>query len=117
MNISILLILLVAAIQAAIAFAEIFFWKSPKVHSRLGFTAEQALTAAPIVANAGLYNAFLAAGLIWALLLGEAGRQIALFFLICVAIAGIFGAATLKKRSVVILQTAPAALAILALLA
>src|SRR5690349_21678019 len=87
---------IVALIQVAISVTEIFFWQIPKVYSRLNFTADDAKKAAPIVANAGLYNAFLAAGLIWGVLPASANHHIQLFFLICVFIAGIFGAATLK---------------------
>lgn len=103
------LVSLVALIHIAIAVAEIFLWKLPQVHSRLGFSAEQAKKAAPVVANAGLYNSFLAAGLIWGLGSPMAGSQIQLFFLACVVIAGLFGAVTLKPTTLAI-QTLPAAL-------
>jgi len=59
------LVFLVALIHLVIAVTEIFLWEVPLVHSRLGFTADEAHKVAPIVANAGLYNSFLAAGLIW----------------------------------------------------
>jgi putative membrane protein len=68
---------------------------------------------APIVANAGLYNSFLAAGLIWALFSGSGRPGIGIFFLTCVAAAGVFGAVTLKPTTL-LLQTAPAVVALAA---
>lgn len=65
------------------------------------------------MANAGLYNGFLAAGLIWGLLSDSGGPRIEVFFLVCVVIAGVFGAVTLK-RTTLVLQTLPGALALVA---
>ncbi|CDX23318.1 membrane hypothetical protein [Mesorhizobium plurifarium] len=62
----------------------------------------------------GLYNGFLAAGLLWGLCLGAGGFQIKMFFLLCVAIAGLYGAATVGRK-ILFIQTAPAVLAIVAL--
>jgi putative membrane protein len=107
------LVLFVAAIHIAIAVTEIFFWESPAVYSRLEFTSGEAEKVAPIVANAGLYNGFLAAGLIWALFSGAKDRQIGTFFLLCVIVAGVFGAVTLKVTTLV-LQSVPGGLALLA---
>ena len=107
------LVWLVAAIQLAIAIVEICFWKVPAVHSRLGFNAIDAEKVAPIVANAGLYNSFLAAGLIWGVMAGAGGSHIVVFFLACVVVAGIFGAVTLKPTTLA-LQTVPGALALAA---
>jgi putative membrane protein len=90
---------------------EMFVWKEPVIHQRLGFTLEEANKVAPIVANAGLYNGFLAAGLIWGLVSGRTGNAIKVFFLVCVIIAGIFGAATLT-RTPLLIQTAPSAIAL-----
>jgi len=88
-----------------------FFWKQPVIHERLGFTLEEAIKVTPIVANAGLYNGFFAAGLIWSLIWGKNGNAIKIFFLVCVIIAGIFGAATLTWTPLLI-QTAPGAIAL-----
>jgi len=107
------LVLLVALIHVAIAVTEMCFWELPEIHSRLGFTPDEAHKVAPIVANAGLYNGFLAAGLVWGLLSRARTFQIGMFFLTCVIIAGIFGAATLKWTTLV-LQSGPGVLAILA---
>ena len=107
------LVSLVAAVHVAIASVEMLFWNVPKVHGRLGFTGDEARKVAPIVANAGLYNSFLAAGLIWALLTRTRGSDVEIFFLICVIVAGVFGALTLKPTTLV-LQTIPAVLALAA---
>jgi putative membrane protein len=106
-----LFVAIVALVQIILFVVEIFFWKEPFIHQRLGFTLEEAIKVAPIVANAGLYNGFLAAGLIWGLVSGKAGDAIKVFFLACVIIAGIFGAVTLKWTTLVI-QTAPGAIAL-----
>src|SRR4028119_2517861 len=106
-----LFVAIVALVEIILCIAEIFFWKEPVIHQRLGFTLEEALKVAPIVANAGLYNGFLAAGLIWGLISGKTGDAIKVFFLACVIIAGIFGAATLTWTPLVI-QTAPGAIAL-----
>jgi putative membrane protein len=112
--IAIWLVRLVALVQTLIAVVEIFLWNHPRVHSRLQFTDGEARKVAPIVANAGLYNAFLAAGLIWGLTATASGRETQMFFLSCVGIAGLFGAITLKPTTL-LLQTLPAALALGAL--
>ena len=101
----------VALVHILILVVEMFFWKEPVIHQRLGFTLEEAIKVTPIVANAGLYNGFLAAGLIWGLVSGKTGDAIKIFFLACVIIAGIFGAATLT-RTPLLIQTAPGAIAL-----
>jgi putative membrane protein len=106
-----LFVVIVALVHILILVVEMFFWKEPVIHQRLGFTLEEAIKVAPIVANAGLYNGFLAAGLIWGLVSGKTGDAIKIFFLACVIIAGIFGAATLTWTPLLI-QTAPGAIAL-----
>ena len=64
-----------------------------------------------MAANQGLYNGFLAAGLVWGLSLGEAGFSVKLFFLVCVLIAGLYGAAT-ASRKILFVQALPAAIAL-----
>jgi putative membrane protein len=110
-----LFVAIVVLVEIILCIAEIFFWKEPIIHQRLGYTLEEALKVAPIVANAGLYNGFLAAGLIWGLVSGKTGDAIKIFFLACVIIAGIFGAATLT-RTPLLIQTAPGAIALFLLL-
>jgi putative membrane protein len=106
-----LLVAIVALVHILLLVVEMFFWKQPVIHERLCFTLEEAIKVAPIVANAGLYNGFLAAGLIWGLVSGKNGDAIKIFFLACVIIAGIFGAVTLT-RTPLLIQTAPAAIAL-----
>ena len=104
-------VVIIALIHILLCVVEMFFWKEPVIHERLGFTLEEAIKVAPIVANAGLYNGFLAAGLIWSLFSGKTGDAIKIFFLVCVIIAGIFGAVTLTWTPLLI-QTAPGAIAL-----
>jgi putative membrane protein len=106
-----LFVALASLIHIILCLVEIFFWKEPVIHQRLGFTLEEALKVAPIVANAGLYNGFLAAGLIWGLISGKNGDAIKIFFLACVIIAGIFSAATLTWTPLLI-QATPGAIAL-----
>jgi putative membrane protein len=105
---------LTAAIHICIAAVEMFLWTRPGVYQRLelGIDEEQARAIEPIVQNVGLYNGFLAAGLIWGLFAGRMAVPIRVFFLICVFIAGIFGALTLKKPTTLALQSVPAAVAL-----
>ncbi|MEH2082156.1 MAG: DUF1304 domain-containing protein [Nostoc sp.] len=104
-------VLIIAAIHIAISVAEIFLWENPLVYQRLDFTAEIASKVAPIVQNAGLYNSFIAAGLIWGTFAKSNSLEIRVFFLVCVIIAGVFGALTLKWTTLV-LQTLPAFVAL-----
>jgi len=106
-----LLVGIVALVHILLLVGEMFFWKEPVIHQRLGFTLDEALKIAAIVANAGLYNGFITAGFIWGWASGKNGDAIKVFFLVCVIIAGIFGAVTLKWTTLLI-QTAPGAIAL-----
>lgn len=101
-----LAILAVASIHIAISTVEIFFWNNPSVYQRLDFVSDVASQVTPIVQNAGLYNGFIAAGLIWAAFATSNTVRLRVFFLVCVIVAGIFGALTLKWTTLV-LQTIP----------
>ena len=103
-------VVIVAVLHAAIGGVEMFLWKRPRVHGRLAFTQAEASKVAPIVANAGLYNMFVAAGLAWSVYTQD--PRFSVFFLVFVAIAGLYGAATLKKTTL-FLQTIPAVVAAL----
>lgn len=107
---------LVALIHLYIAVLEIWLWDTPRGRRAFGLTPEFAKQSRVLAANQGLYNAFLAAGLGWGLWLGPAGLSIKLFFLACVLVAGLFGAAT-ASRKILYIQALPAALALVALLA
>jgi putative membrane protein len=104
------LIGLVAAIHVYILVLEMFLWRG-RARRIFRLSAEKAEMTAQMAGNQGLYNGFLAAGLVWALI---SGLDRAAFFLICVAVAGIYGALTVQ-RSILYVQTIPAALALAAL--
>ena len=105
-------VVFVAVVHIVISLVEMFLWENPIVHQRLGFTAQVARQVAPIVKNAGLYNSFIAAGLIWGAFTKSDSLPIRVFFLVCVVVAGIFGALTLKETTLV-LQTLPASVALI----
>jgi putative membrane protein len=91
-----------------------FLWTKPKGMKAFGLTKEQAEGTKVLAANQGLYNGFLAAGLVWGLTLGAAGTSVKVFFLVCVLVAGIYGAATANKR-ILFIQAIPAAIGLLLL--
>ena len=99
-----------AAIHVAISVVEMFFWTRPEVYQRLypDFDEAQARAIEPIVQNVGLYNGFIAAGLIWGLFVRRMAFPIRVFFLSCVIIAGIVGALTFRKPTTLALQSLPA---------
>lgn len=109
-----ILVALVALIHLYIVYLEMVAWDTPKGHKAFNLTPEFARDSKVLAANQGLYNGFLAAGLLWGLYLGEAGFRVKIFFLICVAIAGLYGAAT-ASRKILYIQAAPAVAALLAL--
>jgi putative membrane protein len=114
---AIILVALVALLHVYILVLEMFLWTAPQGRKAFGSTPEFAEQTKVLAANQGLYNGFLAAGLIWSLLhpQPEFAWQIAMFFLACVAVAGIYGAAT-ASRKIVFVQTVPAVIAMLAVM-
>lgn len=102
---------LVAVEHIGIMVLEMFFWDHPVGRRIFNMTPEVSAASRVLAANQGLYNGFLAAGLFWGL--GRSDRRIAVFFLACVAIAGIFGGLT-AKTSILATQLLPAALALAA---
>ena len=112
-----ILVALVALIHLYIVLLEMVWWNGPRGQQAFGLTPEFALATRALAANQGLYNGFLAAGLIWGLLqpIPDFAWQIKLFFLTCVAVAGLFGAAT-ASRKILFVQTVPAVLAMLAVI-
>ncbi len=107
---------LVALIHVYILVLEMFLWDRPAGLRAFGLTPERAAASKVLAANQGLYNGFLAAGLAWGLLLGEQGTPVKLFFLGCIIIAGLYGAAT-ASRKILFVQALPAALALACVLA
>ena len=112
------LVFLVALEHVYFLYLEMFLWTRPKGLKVFGNTAERAEASKVLAANQGLYNGFLAAGLVWGLIypVAAAGVHIQMFFLACVLVAGIYGWITVK-RTILYLQGGPALLGLLALLA
>ncbi len=109
------LIALIAVLHLYILVLEMFLWDKPAGLRAFGQSLAAAQASKVLAANQGLYNGFLAAGLFWGLWLGEAGFAVKVFFLVCVLLAGLFGAAT-ASRKILFIQAVPAALALLFLL-
>jgi putative membrane protein len=99
---------LVAVLHVYFLVLEMFLFTKPFGLKTFRLTAEAAQTMATMAANQGLYNGFLAAGLVWGLVRGD--RDVINFFLVCVVIAGVYGAATVNKR-ILFIQALPAAIA------
>ena len=95
---------------------EMFFWTKPKGLKAFGNTREDAEKSKILAANQGLYNGFLAAGLLWSLMDRSNSTSIAIFFLSCVIAAGIYGAYSTKKIKLFYIQSLPAITAMIVLL-
>jgi putative membrane protein len=100
---------LVALVHVYILVLEMFLWDKPVGLRAFGQTKEAAVASKVLAANQGLYNGFLAAGLIWGLSLGANGTGVKVFFLGCVLIAGVYGALT-ASRKILFVQAIPAAI-------
>ena len=100
---------LIGLLHVWILVLERFLWDKPTGRRAFGQTQEFATATKVLAANQGLYNGFLAAGLFWGLSLGPAGTGVKVFFLLCVLVAGVYGAAT-ASRKILWIQAAPAAL-------
>ena len=109
------LVALVAALHIYFLVLEMFLWTKPLGLKTFRLTPEFAQASKGLAANQGLYNGFLAAGLLWGLSQGGAGHSVQLFFLGCVVVAGLFGAATVSRK-IAYIQALPAALGIAAVL-
>lgn len=109
---------LVAILHVYFLVLEMFLWTKPKGLKVFGQTLEKAKASAVLAANQGLYNGFLAAGLIWSLILPnvEMANQLKLFFLSCITIAGLYGAWTVNRK-ILFVQALPAIVGIVLLLA
>jgi putative membrane protein len=109
------LVAAIGALHVYIMVLEMFRWDAPRTRAAFGTTEEFARATKVMAGNQGLYNGFLAAGLFWALAEGVAGAGFALavFFLGCVMVAGLYGAATASRR-ILFIQSGPAALGLLA---
>jgi putative membrane protein len=108
------IVALLALIHVYILVLEMFLWNTPKGHEAFNLTPEFAAQTQVLAANQGLYNGFLAAGLFWGLWLGTEGFAVKVFFLACILVAGVYGAAT-ATRKILFIQAIPAALGLVAL--
>jgi putative membrane protein len=99
---------LVALLHIYFLVLEMFLWDKPAGMRAFGQTPERAAATKVLAANQGLYNGFLAAGLLWGLWLGPEGLGVKVFFLGCVLVAGLYGAAT-ASRKILYVQALPAA--------
>jgi len=116
-TIAALLVLVVAAIHVYIVILEMFLWRTQRGLRAFGTTQVFADESATLAANQGLYNGFLVAGLGWGLVAADPiGSQIRVFFLTCVIVAGVYGAATVNRR-ILLVQAVPATLALAAVVA
>lgn len=109
------IIALLALIHIYILVLEMFLWDTPKGRKAFNLTPEFSAATKVLAANQGLYNGFLAAGLLWGLWLGDDGFGVKIFFLACILVAGLYGAAT-AARKILFIQAVPAALGLLAML-
>lgn len=111
------LVAAIAALHVGIMLLEMVFWESAMARRAFATSEVFAANTRVMAANQGLYNGFLAAGLVWALILGLPGEgwQEAVFFLACVLVAGIYGGQT-ASRKILYVQGLPAALALVAVL-
>jgi putative membrane protein len=112
--IALLLVAIVMLSHVGFLVLEMFYWTDPTVIERFGMTPEFAAASKVLAANQGLYNGFLAAGLLWGLISGR--RDVKAFFLACVIVAGVYGGLT-AKMSILYIQALPALAALLAVLA
>lgn len=110
------LVALVALLHIYFLILEMFLWTKPTGLKTFGNSLEKAKDSAVLAANQGLYNGFLAIGLLWGLIhpVSGFGFQIKVFFLLCVIVAGVYGAISVSRR-ILFVQAAPAALALVLL--
>lgn len=113
--VAVVLVAIVALLHLYFLVLEMFLWTAPTGRRVFATGVEFALESRTLAANQGLYNGFLAAGLVWGLILGTDDHGVKLFFLVCVIIAGVYGAATVNRR-ILPVQAVPAVLALVAVL-
>lgn len=106
-----IIVALVALLHVYFLVLEMFLWDKPPGLKAFGQSLERAQATKVLAANQGLYNGFLAAGLVWGLMLGANDHGIKAFFLGCVIVAGVYGAMT-ASRKILFVQAVPAAIAL-----
>ncbi|MCG7977668.1 MAG: DUF1304 domain-containing protein [Candidatus Thiodiazotropha endolucinida] len=107
-----IVVVLIAFQHIAFLVLEMFLWDKPVGLRVFGHSREIAAITRVLAANQGLYNGFLAAGLLWGVILGADGTGVKIFFLSCVLLAGVYGAAT-AGRNILFIQALPAAIGLL----
>jgi putative membrane protein len=116
-TVTVVLAAIVALEHVYFLYLEMFRWTSPSTLEAFGLTAAFAAESKTLAANQGLYNGFLAAGLVWAILAPPPlQRPLFVFFAACVLVAGIYGGLTVTRR-ILVIQAVPAALCLAAALA
>ena len=110
-----IVVAIIGLLHVYILVLEMFLWDKPRGLRAFGQTREAATASKVLAANQGLYNGFLAAGLFWGLWLGAAGTGVKVFFLLCVLVAGLYGAATVGRK-ILFVQAVPAAIGLVLLL-
>ena len=104
-------VLLVALLHVYFLVLEMFLWTKPAGLRAFRQTPESAQASKVLAANQGLYNGFLAAGLVWGVILGDGGTAVKIFFLACAIVAGVYGGVT-ANRKIIVVQALPAAIAL-----
>ena len=107
-----MIVLLVALLHVYFLVLEMFLWDKPAGLKVFGQSKEQASSAKVLAANQGLYNGFIAAGLLWGLIQGAQGYDFKVFFLTCVVVAGVYGAMT-ASRKILFVQAVPGLIGLL----
>lgn len=110
-----IVVLLVALLHGYFLLLEMFLWDRPAGRKAFGMSKEQAAATKVLAANQGLYNGFIAAGLLWGAIHGAAGYEFKVYFLLCVVVAGVYGAAT-ASRKILYVQAAPGLLGLVLVL-
>ena len=108
-------VIAVAILHFTFLILEMFLWSKPMGRRIFGLNREFAEQTAALAANQGLYNGFLAAGLVWGLVSRQSSNEISVFFLVCIIIAGVYGALTVKP-AIFLIQALPGAIALLLVL-
>jgi putative membrane protein len=108
-------VVLVALLHGYFLVLEMFLWDKPAGLKAFGQSKERAAATKVLAANQGLYNGFIAVGLVWGAIQGAAGYEFKVYFLLCVVVAGIYGAVT-ASRKILYVQALPGLLALLLVL-
>ena len=111
-----IVVLSVALLHGYFMVLEMFLWDKPIGLKAFGQSKEQAIATKVLAANQGLYNGFIAAGLLWGLIQGAEGYGFKVFFLLCVIVAGVFGAITASRR-ILFIQAVPGIVGLLLVVA